>query len=99
MRYGVPYKGSKNSIAEWVYSHFPKADNFYDLFAGGCAITQIALMRQEYKNYFCNDIDGDGIKLFLNAIYGKYKNENRWRKFKWCKPFFFLCKVSCLRYF
>ena len=78
MRYGVPYKGSKNSIADWVYSHFPKADNFYDLFAGGCAITQVALMRQEYKNYFCNDIDGDGIKLFLNAIYGKYKNENRW---------------------
>ena len=78
MRYGVPYKGSKNSIAEWVYSHFPKADNFYDLFAGGCAITQVALMRQEYKNYICNDIDGDGIKLFLNAIYGKYKNENRW---------------------
>ena len=78
MRYGVPYKGSKNSIAEWVYSHFPKADNFYDLFAGGCAITQVALMRQEYKNYFCNDIDGGGIELFLNAIYGKYKNENRW---------------------
>ena len=78
MRYGVPYKGSKNSIAEWVYSHFPKADNFYDLFAGGCAITQVALMRQEYKNYICNDIDSDGIKLFLNAIYGKYKNENRW---------------------
>jgi len=78
MRYGVPYKGSKNSIAEWVYSHFPKADNFYDLFAGGCAITQVALMRQEYKNYFCNDIDGGGIELFLNAIYGKYKNETRW---------------------
>ena len=78
MRYGVAYKGSKNSIAEWVYSHFPKADNFYDLFAGGCAITQVALMRQEYKNYFCNDIDGGGIELFLNAIYGKYKNENRW---------------------
>ena len=37
-RYGTPYKGSKNQIAEWVYSHFPKATNFYDLFAGGCAI-------------------------------------------------------------
>ena len=24
MRYGVPYKGSKNGIAEWIYSHFPK---------------------------------------------------------------------------
>lgn len=78
MRYGVPYKGSKNQIAEWVCSHFPKATNFYDLFAGGCAITQIALMKSEYRNYFCNDIDFDGILLFMNAIYGKYQNETRW---------------------
>lgn len=78
MRYGVPYKGSKNQIAEWVCSHFPKATNFYDLFAGGCAITQIALMKSEYRNYFCNDIDFDGILLFMNAIYGKYQNESRW---------------------
>lgn len=78
MRYGVPYKGSKNQIAEWVCSHFPKATNFYDLFAGGCAITQIALMKSEYKNYFCNDIDFDGISLFMDAIYGKYQNESRW---------------------
>ena len=78
MRYGVPYKGSKNQIAEWVCSHFPKATNFYDLFAGGCAITQIVLMKSKYKNYFCNDIDLDGILLFMNAIYGKYQNESRW---------------------
>ena len=78
MRYGVPCKGSKNGIAEWVYKHFPIRDNFYDLFAGGCAITQIALMRQEYKNYYCNDIDADGINLFYNSIYGKYEKENRW---------------------
>ena len=78
MRYGVPYKGSKNQIAEWVCKHFPKATNFYDLFAGGCAITQIALMKSEYRNYFCNDIDFDGILLFMNAIYGKYQNESRW---------------------
>jgi hypothetical protein len=78
VRYGVPYKGSKNQIAEWVYLHFPKATNFYDLFAGGCAITQIALMKSEYKNYFCNDIDNDGIRLFLDAIHGKFQTESRW---------------------
>jgi site-specific DNA-adenine methylase len=78
MRYGVPYKGSKNSIAEWVYSHFPKRNNFYDLFAGGCAILQVALMRQEYKNYFANDIDDDGIKLFMQGIKGDFNHEERW---------------------
>ena len=77
-RYGIPYKGSKNGIAEWVYKHFPKQTNFYDLFAGGCAITQIALMKQDFKNYFCNDIDPDGINLFLDAVNGKFKNETRW---------------------
>lgn len=77
MRYGVPYKGSKNSIAEWVYSHFPKADNFYDLFAGGCAITHYALTQGNYKNYYVNDILSVP-QLFLDAIHGKLKNETRW---------------------
>ena len=50
MRYGVPYKGSKNQIAEWVCSHFPKASNFYDLFAGGCAITHCAMEKSVLLN-------------------------------------------------
>ena len=78
MRYGACYKGSKCGIAKWVYEHLPVRDNFYDLFAGGCAITQRALMMQQFKRYFCNDLDGDGIKLFLGAINGDYANENRW---------------------
>ena len=35
MRYGLPYKGSKNQIAEWIIQNLPKADTFVDLFAGG----------------------------------------------------------------
>ena len=66
-RYGVPYKGSKNQIAEWVYSHFPKATNFYDLFAGGCAVTHCALLSGEFENYFVNDIS-DYPEVFLKAM-------------------------------
>ena len=77
-RYGTCFKGSKNKIAEWVYSHFPKADNFYDLFAGGCAITQIALMKGDYKRYFANDIDFSGITIFMESIHGKFRDETRW---------------------
>lgn len=29
MNYGIPYKGSKNTIAEWVVSHFPPAEHLY----------------------------------------------------------------------
>ena len=35
MRYGLPYKGSKNSIAEWIVDSLPRADIFVDLFFGG----------------------------------------------------------------
>ena len=80
MRYGVPYKGSKNAIAEWVYSFFPKNNkkNFYDLFAGGCAVTHAAMLDGAYKNYIINDIDGGGISVFTDAINGKFADENRW---------------------
>lgn len=77
MNYGVPYKGSKNKIAEWVCEHFPKADNFYDLFAGGCAITHRALLSQKFQNFYVNDL-WTAPQLFLDAINGKYKNETRW---------------------
>ena len=77
MRYGVPYKGSKNQIAEWVCSHFPKASNFYDLFAGGCAITHCAMEKNIFQNYHANDI-ADAHFLFMEAIYGKFQNETRW---------------------
>jgi site-specific DNA-adenine methylase len=39
MRYGLPYKGSKNAIADWIVSTLPKAEIFVDLFCGGGAIT------------------------------------------------------------
>lgn len=35
MRYGLPYKGSKNSIAEWIVDELPPAETFVDLFCGG----------------------------------------------------------------
>lgn len=77
MNYGVPYKGSKNKIAEWVCEQFPKADNFYDLFAGGCAVTHRALFSQKFQNFYVNDL-WTAPQLFLDAINGKYKNETRW---------------------
>lgn len=77
MSYGVPYKGSKNKIAKWVAENLPEATNFYDLFAGGCAITHCALLGGKYQNYYANDI-WTAPKLFLDAINGKYANETRW---------------------
>lgn len=77
-RYGLPYMGSKNKIAEWVLSYLPKADNFYDLFCGGCAITHCAIEQRKYKNYYINDIKGEMPQGFVDCISGKYNKDYRW---------------------
>lgn len=76
MRYGLPYKGSKNSIAEWIIDELPQADTFVDLFCGGGAVTHRALLSSKYKNFIMNDIDGRLPKLFLDCVQGKYTVEN-----------------------
>ena len=76
--YGLPYMGSKNKIAHIIIDLLPEAENFYDLFCGGCSITHVAILSRKYKNIYFNDIDGDMPQLFLDAIRGKYKEEKRW---------------------
>ena len=77
MRYGTPYKGSKNSIAEWIVAHLPSAPCLVDLFAGGCAVTHAALLSGKFGRIIANDI-GDAPQLFWDAIHGKYRDESRW---------------------
>ena len=75
MRYGIPYKGSKNSIAEWVIAELPRAETFVDLFMGGGAITHCAMLSGKYKNFIINDIDARMPQFFLDCIDGKYTTE------------------------
>ena len=68
--YGLPYQGSKNSIAEWVIDHLPTADTLVDLMAGGCAISHAALMSGKYKHVIANDIT-DTAFIFDAAMRGE----------------------------
>ena len=77
-QYGLPYKGSKSKIAAELFRCFPKRDNFYDLFAGGCAMTHYALANKNYKRIIANDINPGPVQLFTDAIHGKFHNERRW---------------------
>jgi len=77
MQYGLSYMGSKNKIAEWVVSHFPEKKHFYDLFAGGCAVTHCAILKRKFETYTVNDISRTP-ELFLDAVNGKFRNERRW---------------------
>ena len=78
MNYGLPYMGSKNRIAQALIDVMPKAHTFVDLFAGGCAVTHAAMLSGKYSAFIANDIDGAMPQLFLDAINGKFKDENRW---------------------
>ena len=77
MRYGVPYRGSKNKIADWVVDHLPDGKTLVDLFAGGCAVTHAAILAGKWENFIINDLS-DAPEVFENAINGKYANEKRW---------------------
>ena len=69
--------GSKNKIAEWVVGHFPEKKHFYDLFAGGCAVTHCAMLKSKFKTFTINDIS-KMTEFFTDAISGKYADERRW---------------------
>lgn len=75
-RYGVPCKGSKNGIANWIIDMLPEGDTLVDLFCGGCAVTHAAMLSGKWKHFIANDIDGRMPQFFIDAIHGKYTTEN-----------------------
>ena len=56
MNYGIPYKGSKNKIAENIIAQLPSAKHFYDLFGGGGAITDCAIQSNKWTHIIYNEI-------------------------------------------
>lgn len=57
MIYGLPYKGSKNAIAERIIEHLPSGEHFVDCCCGGGAILQAAAMSGKYKTVTGYDIN------------------------------------------
>lgn len=77
-RYGLPYLGSKNGIAQQLIDFFPKCENFYDLFCGGGAVTHCAIENNLAQHYYMNDLYKPVIDLFKDAIEGKFKDRTEW---------------------
>nr|DAL17013.1 MAG TPA_asm: DNA adenine methylase [Caudoviricetes sp.] len=78
MRYGMPYMGSKNTIAKEIVDFLPPAECFVDLFCGGCAITHAAMLSGKYKRFIINDVNSQVVQLFVDAVNGKFRDEKRW---------------------
>ena len=74
-QYGLPYKGSKNKIANWVIEHLPHkhSDYFIDLFAGGCAMSHAALLSGRYTWVIANDLT-DTPAVFKAACLKEFEN-------------------------
>ena len=77
MKYGLNYQGSKNPIVAELCAVFPVKTNFYDLFAGGGAVTHRMLEIGAFKNYFGADINPLLLSLFIQSVSGKIE-EPRW---------------------
>lgn len=67
MNYGMPYKGSKNTIAQQVVAALPRCDRFLDACCGGGAITQCAAMSGRFKHVVGNDRNAAVVDL-LEAV-------------------------------
>ena len=93
----MPYKGSKNAIAEKLINAMPDAEYFVDLFGGGGAMSHCAALSHKYKKVIYNELEPLVYKGFTMAIHGEYSKEKRWisredfHKLKTVDPYAVLC--------
>ena len=78
MRYGMLYKGSKNSIAAEIISVLPPAKHFYDIFGGGGAMTHAAALSGKYHYIQYNELNPLICKGFSRVISGRIPDPRQW---------------------
>ena len=79
MSYGLPYKGSKSSIAKDIVTVLPSGNRLVDLFCGGCAVADFAMKKTDkFNRFLINDIDERNPKTYIKALTGGFRNEDRW---------------------
>ena len=54
-KYGIPYQGSKSAIAEDIIAALPSGNRLVDLFGGGFAISECALLSYKWKSGLKSD--------------------------------------------
>lgn len=71
--YGLPYKGSKNTIARELIREIPGGTRFIDLFGGGAAMTHAALLSGKYQSVLYNDKEPLIVQFFKDTLNGRFK--------------------------
>ena len=77
-KYGLPYMGSKDKIADELLEQMPAGKRFVDLFGGGFAMSHAALLSGKFEQVFYNELNPLLPQLIKDTLAGKYANERRW---------------------
>ena len=80
-KYGIPYQGSKSSIADSIITFLPKGERFVDLFGGGFAMSECAMRSGKYKRFLYNELNPLLPELIKKAINGDYNYDKFKPKF------------------
>lgn len=75
--YGIGYQGSKAKLAERIVDLLPSAKHLYDPFAGGCAVTHVALLSGKWDCVHFSDIS-DSVVLFRDCLEGNIPDGSEW---------------------
>ena len=73
----MPYQGNKSRIADIIIKILPAGKRLVDLFGGGGAITHCAMLSGKWESFLYNDLNDMITGLFIDAVYGKFKDEHR----------------------
>lgn len=65
-KFGLPYQGSKRRLADKIVALLPAAPCLVDVFAGGCAVTHVALESGKFDKVIANDLS-DAPELFYRV--------------------------------
>lgn len=76
-KYGIPFQGSKNRLAERIIALLPSAAHLYDVFAGGCAISHCALMSDKWEQVHISDAT-NSVELFRDFLEGNVPDGSEW---------------------
>lgn len=77
-KYGLAYCGSKSKLAEQICAAIEPGRTFYDVFCGGCAVTDCMMRQGRFERYVANDLCHMMPKAFYTALTGGFKNCDAW---------------------
>ena len=80
-KYGIPYQGSKSSIADSIITFLPKGKRFVDLFGGGFAMSECAMRSGKYESIYYNELNPLLPELIKKAVNGDYNYDKFKPKF------------------